>query len=224
MAVSIDRAGFIKRATVKNYNLSNKDAPDTVADTLVCVHQVQTDMNMLLFSNLGFCYNIKIEDIPEYKWRDKGCAPGRLCTGWADNERILLAIPYKNVLPKGNVTFMTRNGMIKVSNLEEYAVKKNKFNSITLKTDDVLVNVEIQQAEASVLYITQSGMSLNMDTSEITVTGRVIAADATGDGYFTVACGEGALKVLSVIPEGKGKMSAGDLLRGRKLAVGDMLE
>ena len=54
--------------------------------------------------------------------------------------------------------------------------------------------------------------------------GRVIDADATGEGYFTVACGEGALKVLSVIPEGKGKMSAGDLLRGRKLAVGDVLE
>lgn len=54
--------------------------------------------------------------------------------------------------------------------------------------------------------------------------GRVIDADATGEGYFTVACGEGALKVLSVIPEGKGRMSAGDLLRGRKLAVGDVLE
>jgi methionyl-tRNA formyltransferase len=54
--------------------------------------------------------------------------------------------------------------------------------------------------------------------------GRVIDADATGDGYFTVACGEGALKVLAVIPEGKGRMSAGDLLRGRKLAVGDILE
>ena len=54
--------------------------------------------------------------------------------------------------------------------------------------------------------------------------GRVISADATGDGYFTVACGEGALKVLSVIPEGKGKMSAGDFLRGRKIAVGDILE
>ena len=54
--------------------------------------------------------------------------------------------------------------------------------------------------------------------------GRVIDADASGEGYFTVACGEGALKVLAVIPEGKGRMSAGDLLRGRKLALGDMLE
>jgi methionyl-tRNA formyltransferase len=53
--------------------------------------------------------------------------------------------------------------------------------------------------------------------------GEVIEADGTGDGSFTVACGKGALKVLSVIPEGKGKMSAGDFIRGRKIAKGDKL-
>ncbi|MBR6765442.1 MAG: hypothetical protein IKM06_03055, partial [Clostridia bacterium] len=173
--LSIDRAGFLRRVQVKNYNLSNKDVPEAPNDALVSIHQVQTDMSLLLFTNLGFCYNVKIEDIPEYKWRDKGCAPGRLCTGWQDNERILLAVPYKNVLPEVNVAFMTQSGMIKVSSLSEYAVKKNKFNSITLKNDDVLVNVELQEKDASVLFITQSGMSLNMDTSEISVTGRVTA-------------------------------------------------
>ena len=54
--------------------------------------------------------------------------------------------------------------------------------------------------------------------------GEVIALDGSGDGYFTVACGEGALRVLSVIPEGKGKMSAGDFIRGRKINLGDILE
>ena len=55
------------------------------------------------------------------------------------------------------------------------------------------------------------------------VPGEVIATDAVGDGSFTVACGEGAIKVLFVIPEGKGKMSAGDLIRGRKIKLGDIL-
>ncbi len=175
VVVGLTNGGFIKRVSVKNYNLSNKDAPETAEEALLWVNQVQTDMSLLLFSNLGFCYNIKIEDIPDYKWRDKGCALGRLCAGIEDNEKMLLAIPYKNVLPKGNIVFMTKNGMIKVSNIEEYAVKKNKFNSITLKNDDILVNVELQKEEASVLYITANGMSLNMDASELSVTGRVTA-------------------------------------------------
>jgi len=54
--------------------------------------------------------------------------------------------------------------------------------------------------------------------------GRVIATDGAGEGSFTVACGEGALRVTSVIPEGKGKMSAGDFVRGRKINIGDYLE
>ena len=114
---------------------------------------------MIVYPEGCFYSEVKVEDIPEYKWRDKGCALGRLCAGLEDNEKMLLAIPYKNVLPKSNVVFMTKNGMIKVSDMEEYAVKKNKFNSITLKNDDVLVNVEIQKEESSILYITSSGMS-----------------------------------------------------------------
>ena len=54
--------------------------------------------------------------------------------------------------------------------------------------------------------------------------GEVIAIDPKGVGSFTVACGEGALKVSGVIPEGKGKMSAGDFVRGRKIELGDILE
>ena len=54
--------------------------------------------------------------------------------------------------------------------------------------------------------------------------GEVSAVDAKGTGSFTVACGEGALLVKGVIPEGKGKMSAGDFVRGRKIEIGDILE
>ena len=54
--------------------------------------------------------------------------------------------------------------------------------------------------------------------------GEVIALDPKGKGSFTVACGEGAITISGVIPEGKGRMTAGDFVRGRKLALGDILE
>lgn len=50
--------------------------------------------------------------------------------------------------------------------------------------------------------------------------GEIIRAEKDG---FAVACGEGALLFRTVIPEGKGRMSAADLVRGRQLAVGDVL-
>ncbi len=54
--------------------------------------------------------------------------------------------------------------------------------------------------------------------------GKVYALDDKGEGAISVGCGEGSLLITSVIPEGKGKMSAGDFIRGRKINLGDILE
>ncbi len=43
------------------------------------------------------------------------------------------------------------------------------------------------------------------------------------DGEIVVACGEGSVAFTRVLPEGKGRMSAADYIRGRRLLVGDIL-
>ena len=53
--------------------------------------------------------------------------------------------------------------------------------------------------------------------------GEVISLNSQGTGEILVACGDGALSITAVIPEGKGKMSAGDFIRGRKISLGDIL-
>ena len=50
--------------------------------------------------------------------------------------------------------------------------------------------------------------------------GEILRAERDG---FVVACSEGALLFRTVVPEGKGRMSAADLLRGRQIVVGDIL-
>ncbi len=46
---------------------------------------------------------------------------------------------------------------------------------------------------------------------------------STADGKITVSCGEGSLDILCVLPEGKGRMSAADFIRGRKINEGELL-
>ena len=76
-------------------------------------------------------------------------------------------------------------------------------------------------------YVTQNGKMLKIaeaeDTSGKGEIGEVIAVDDKGEGSFTVACGEGALKILRIKPEGKGVMTSGDYIRGRKISKGDIL-
>ena len=50
--------------------------------------------------------------------------------------------------------------------------------------------------------------------------GEILRAEKEG---VVVACGEGALLLRTVLPEGKGRMSAADLVRGRQLSLGDVL-
>ena len=76
---------------------------------------------------------------------------------------------------------------------------------------------------------TPDGKLLKVLTSR--VSGVVCPADATvgtvvslDNGVITVACGDDtALDLLRVLPEGKGRMDAGDFIRGRKIQVGDLL-
>ena len=53
--------------------------------------------------------------------------------------------------------------------------------------------------------------------------GQVLSVSDRGEGEILVACGEGALRILEVVPEGKGRMSAAAFVRGRGIAVGDLL-
>ena len=64
------------------------------------------------------------------------------------------------------------------------------------------------------------------------VSARVVREEGSGeagkvidlsDGSIHVACGEGVIALTAVRPEGKGTMNAADFIRGRKVAVGDLL-
>lgn len=54
--------------------------------------------------------------------------------------------------------------------------------------------------------------------------GTVVAVSDAKNGGIEVACGQGTLLITRVTPEGKGQMSAADYVRGRKIAVGDVLK
>ncbi len=53
--------------------------------------------------------------------------------------------------------------------------------------------------------------------------GTVVRLNAKGEGRIVVSAGGGLIALLSVVPEGKKKMTAGDFIRGRKIAEGDRL-
>ncbi len=53
--------------------------------------------------------------------------------------------------------------------------------------------------------------------------GTVVALSDKGEGGITVACLDGEVTFTRVLPEGKGAMSAADLIRGRRIRLGEVL-
>ena len=53
--------------------------------------------------------------------------------------------------------------------------------------------------------------------------GRVLECDAKGEGKIVVGCKEGAIVITALVPEGKGRMSSADFIRGRRINEGDVL-
>ncbi len=58
------------------------------------------------------------------------------------------------------------------------------------------------------------------ETGKLGRAGEVISVD----GGITVACGEGAVTIDGVLPEGKPRMSAEDFVRGKKISVSELLK
>ncbi len=74
---------------------------------------------------------------------------------------------------------------------------------------------------------TPDGKMLKVVASEVSSPDPANALPGTvlslGGGRITVACGQGSIDLLSVLPEGKKRMSAADFINGRRIAVGDLL-
>lgn len=71
--------------------------------------------------------------------------------------------------------------------------------------------------DGKLLKITESRIFSREATGE--ACGKVISTD----GEIRVACADGVISLLGVVPEGKGRMSAADFINGRKISVGDIL-
>ena len=73
---------------------------------------------------------------------------------------------------------------------------------------------------------TPDGKLLKFTSAEMTdvsAVGKEPGCVVSVDGGIVIACADGCVKVTGVIPEGKGRMSAADFIRGRKIAEGDVL-
>ena len=173
--VCVNSLGNIKRMLVKNFTMATKDFSDssTGSEISPIIVKTKSDETLYCFTNLGNCYKADVESLPDGKWREKGMPAHKVISEMGKTEKIVYALPVMDTLPKGNLLFYTRDGMVKRSAFTEYNVVKSSFQAVKIKDGDEVIAIEKEKADCTLMFVTKGGMCLNADMSDIPLQGRV---------------------------------------------------
>lgn len=168
--------GNIKKMTERNFNNSDRKIKDTASDSdfIKCYTKIKTGDSLLIFTNLGNALKIAINDVAECRFRDNGVKFSAIFKMAARDERpVAMFALSKDNLPQGNLLFYTEKGLIKRSEWKEYFVNKEMFPAIKLKDDDKVIGVEQDLSDTTIAFITEQGMVLNAEKTDIPLQGRI---------------------------------------------------
>ncbi|MDE5562025.1 MAG: DNA topoisomerase 4 subunit A [Clostridiales bacterium] len=165
----------IKRMLVKNFTMATKDFTDnsTLNEICNCLVRAKSTDRVFCFTNLGNCYKIDVEAIPDGKWREKGVELKKIVAEAVEGEYPLYMRVVEEKLPKGNLLFYSKGGLVKKSPWSEYGVVKSAFQATKLRDGDTLIGIEDEQDGCSLMIVTKGGMCLNADMSDIPSQNRI---------------------------------------------------
>ncbi|HHW19006.1 MAG TPA: DNA gyrase subunit A [Firmicutes bacterium] len=181
VSVILTGMGYIKRMPLSTYRSQRRGGLGATAmqtreeDWVEKVVSTTTRESLLLFTNQGKAYWLKVFDVPEAGRQGKGYLVSKMVSLGAD-ERVTALIPVRPD-SKGDLFFMTRNGMCKRTPLDEFSsIRKTGIKAINLKEGDSLILARLVQPGDEVLTVTAGGKALRMKVDDVRPMGR----DAAG--------------------------------------------
>lgn len=172
--IGLSCGNTIKNINTKNYSMSQKSLSDnsTITDVHSQVIKVPSNQMLLIFTDKGNCIKTLASNIKDCKWRDKGIALNQIDKNATSDEIPIKIIP----CPKdGEILFMTKEGMVKKSTVQDITVSKSYYQAVKINENDKLINVEIVKKEYPILMLSAQGYSLAFSSDEVPLQGRISA-------------------------------------------------
>lgn len=172
--VIMTEGGLIKRVPSASFRTQKRNGKGvkTQDDIVNAVIRTDTIDSLMIFSNKGKMYRLLVNDVPVGTNTTKGQSIKSLVAMDTDEEPTVIYSIYRDTDAK-YVLFVTKNGLVKKTTLDEYVKTKKKTGiaAITIKDGDELAAVALVKDEPLVL-ITSSGMSIKFDSKEVAATSR----------------------------------------------------
>lgn len=195
VVVIMTQTGLIKRIPATSFKVQRKGGKGVKSqdDTILDVIKTNTVDTLMFFSNKGKMYRLVVDNVPVGTNATKGVSINTLIQLENGEKIMAMTSLHRTSTPKYAI-FITQNGMLKKTYLEEYMkVKRNTgIAALTLKEGDSLVDIIFQDDEDMVI-VTEKGMGIKFPTKEVAPIGRVAM------GVKAIKLNEGD-KVVTALP------------------------
>ena len=216
--IAMTKLGYIKRMSPDHFKAQNRGGKgikgmnildeDYISDLIT----INNHDYVMFFTNLGRVYQLKGYEIPEASRIARGTAVINLLQLQAGEK--VTSILRNEGYESGYLTMATKLGVIKRTNLSEYAnIRKVGLAAISLRDGDELIDVHVTDGKKDILMISKKGQCIRFNENDARVTGRVSMGVkgmnlSDGDSVIGMQVAEENGILLFVSEMGMGKKTA----------------
>jgi DNA gyrase subunit A len=204
MVITISHLGYIKRTPLSEFKAQGRGGVgskgSTTRDEDFLEHLFIASMHntLLLFTEKGKCYWLKVYEIPEGTRTSKGRAIQNILNIEPD-DKILTFINVKTLadqdfINNNFIILATKNGIIKKTTLEAYSrPRQNGVNAITIREGDRLLEAHLTNGKSELMLAVKSGKAIRFNEENVRAIGR------TASGVRGVTLGSESDEVIGMV-------------------------
>ena len=183
VVITISHLGYIKRTSLTEYRLQNrggvgmKGSATRDEDFIEHIYVANMHSTMLLFTQNGKCYWLKVYEIPEGSRASKGRAIQNIINIEPD-DKIKTYLNVRNLKDEEyvNNTYIvlgTKKGVIKKTSLEAYSrPRANGVIAVTVRDGDELLDAVLTNGNCEILLAGRKGRCCRFDEADARALGR----------------------------------------------------
>ena len=179
VAVTVSHSGYMKRTPISTYRMQRRGGTGRTGmktrdeDFVEHLFLASTHAFILIFTNTGRVYWLKVYEIPDVSAAGKGKHVGSL-VGLQPGETVRTMVAVRNLEEEGkHIFFATRNGLVKKTELKDFShVLSVGIRAINIEQGDELVAVRITDGNQIIFLASHEGMAIRFDESHVRPMGR----------------------------------------------------
>ncbi len=179
VAVTVSHGGYMKRTPISTYRMQRRGGTGRTGmktrdeDFVEHLFIASTHAFILIFTNTGRVYWLKVYEIPDISAAGKGKHVGNL-VGLQPGETVRTMLAVRNLEEAGRyIFFATRNGLVKKTELKDFChVRSNGIYAISIEQGDELVAARLTDGQQIVFLATHEGQAIRFDEEGVRPMGR----------------------------------------------------